>query len=118
MVGQVHYENADNAAPIRTIVYFKASLTGDQPADVNNYKKGPASFLHESTVDQWFSESQFESYRQLGYHAALTSIGGTSAAIASLEFRDRPGTTNLRSALEKSVEGAPGIRVWISLCFS
>jgi hypothetical protein len=26
-------------------------------------------FPHESTVDQFFSESQFESYRMLGRHA-------------------------------------------------
>jgi hypothetical protein len=27
-------------------------------------------FPHESTADQWFGESQFESYRALGYHVA------------------------------------------------
>jgi hypothetical protein len=43
---------------------------------VRNYKKEHASFPHESTVDQWFSESQFESYRQLGYHEVLASIEG------------------------------------------
>jgi hypothetical protein len=76
VVGQIHYENADKTAPMGTIVYFKASLTGDEPADVKNYKKQHASFPHESTIDQWFSESQFESYRQLGYHEMLASIEG------------------------------------------
>ena len=27
--------------------------------------------LHETTVDQMFSEEQFEAYRALGYHAAF-----------------------------------------------
>lgn len=51
------------------IVYFKASLNGTEPKDVFNYKSVHPEFPHESTADQWFSESQFESYRALGAHA-------------------------------------------------
>jgi len=80
-VGEIHYENADLKAPVGTLVYFKASLTGDEPTDVTNYKKRNTSFPHESTVDQWFSESQFESYRQLGYHAVWSSIRATPRTI-------------------------------------
>ena len=79
-VGTIHYEYADRAAPTGTIVYFKASLIGDESADVKNYKKGHASFPHEPTIDQWFSESQFESYRQLGYQAVFNSIKGMPPA--------------------------------------
>jgi hypothetical protein len=84
-IGTIHYEYADRAARSGTIVYFKASMTGDEATDVNNYKKAHASFPHESTIDQWFSESQFESYRQLGYHAVTTSIQGMPAAPKPLE---------------------------------
>jgi hypothetical protein len=77
-VGTIHYEYADINAPTGTIIYFKASLTGNESADVRNYKKEHDAFPHESTVDQWFSESQFESYRQLGYEAVYYSIRGTS----------------------------------------
>ena len=73
-IGTIHYEQADAQAPPGRIIYFKASLTGDEPADVKNYKKAHSSFPHESTADQWFSESQFESYRQLGYHEVWTSF--------------------------------------------
>jgi hypothetical protein len=73
-VGTIHYENVDLKAPTGTIIYFKASLTGDEPADVSNYVKTHDTFPHESTVDQWFSESQFESYRVLGYHEVTSSI--------------------------------------------
>jgi len=47
-------------------------LTGREPADVLAYAKQTVDsrkesrFPHEATADQWFSESQFESYRQLG----------------------------------------------------
>lgn len=75
-VGTIHYENADVDARTGTIIYFKASLTGDEPGDVENYKKDHPTFPHESTADQWFAESQFESYRELGYHAVTSSIKG------------------------------------------
>jgi hypothetical protein len=36
------------------------------PGDVQNYKLQHLHFPHDSTADQWFTESQFESYRRLG----------------------------------------------------
>ncbi|MGB0013188.1 MAG: hypothetical protein WBQ03_16380 [Candidatus Sulfotelmatobacter sp.] len=54
------------------VVYIKSSLTGDEPADVLNYKREDSAFPHDSTVNQWFSESQFESYRRLGHHVAFS----------------------------------------------
>jgi len=36
------------------------------PGDVQNYKLQHANFPHDSTAEQWFTESQFESYRALG----------------------------------------------------
>lgn len=79
-LGTVHYENADLKAPQGKILYIKASLTGDEPTDVQNYKKTSDPFPHESTIDQWFSESQFESYRTLGYHIVYSSIASTPEA--------------------------------------
>jgi len=78
-VGTIHYENADLNAPTGTIVYFKASLTGDESTDVKDYKDAHDAFPHESTIDQWFSESQFESYRNLGYHAVIASTTPSTA---------------------------------------
>lgn len=79
-IGTIHYEHADVNAPTGKIIYIKASLTGDEPTDVQNYKKTCDAFPHESTIDQWFSESQFESYRKLGYHEVLSSIQGSLPA--------------------------------------
>jgi hypothetical protein len=75
-VGTIHYETVDMHAPTGTIIYFKASLTSDESADIKNYSKIHGTFPHESTVDQWFSESQFESYRELGYHEVMSSMQG------------------------------------------
>lgn len=54
------------------IVYLKATLTGDEPADLLSYKKEHHAYPHDTTLNQWFTESQFESYRQLGHHVAQT----------------------------------------------
>jgi hypothetical protein len=69
-VGVISYEKArtDPTAKPGILIYIKASLTGDEPADVLEYKYSQADFPHDSTADQWFSESQFESYRKLGEH--------------------------------------------------
>jgi hypothetical protein len=36
-----------------------------------NYNRQHAGFPNETTLNQWFTESQFESYRRLGYHSVL-----------------------------------------------
>lgn len=71
-VGRIRYDKVDPAAEPGIVVYLKASLNGDEPADVLNYAADHPDFPHESTGDQWFGESQFESYRKLGEHVALT----------------------------------------------
>ncbi|HYH40665.1 MAG TPA: patatin-like phospholipase family protein [Burkholderiales bacterium] len=54
--------------PAGYLLYLKPSLTGNEPSDVAQYAAACPAFPHESTNDQWFSESQFESYRRLGFH--------------------------------------------------
>ena len=58
-----------------TLLYIKSSLTGDEPTDVLRYAAEHPAFPHESTSDQFFDESQFESYRALGYHIAHEVFG-------------------------------------------
>jgi hypothetical protein len=69
-VGSIHYEDVDTWASPGTLFYIKPSLTGDEPSDVRNYVSEHRDFPHESTADQFFGESQFESYRVLGEHIA------------------------------------------------
>jgi len=54
------------------LLYIKASVTGDEPADVELYRRQFPVFPQESTADQFFTESQFESYRRLGLHCVRT----------------------------------------------
>jgi hypothetical protein len=68
-----HFAIADITYPggqTGKLIYLKSSLTGDEPADILGYHARVSLFPHESTADQWFDESQFESYRCLGQHIA------------------------------------------------
>jgi hypothetical protein len=56
------------------LVYLKSSLTGDEDSDVLQYKTESPSFPHEPTSDQFFTETQFESYRTLGQHVVEASF--------------------------------------------
>jgi hypothetical protein len=56
------------------IVYLKSSLVGDEPADLLTYKLRHDVFPHDMTSNQWFAETQFESYRRLGHHVAMSAI--------------------------------------------
>jgi hypothetical protein len=64
-VGEIDYEPGKETDK-GTLIYIKPAICGREPKDVFNYKQMNPAFPHESTADQFFSESQFESYRALG----------------------------------------------------
>jgi hypothetical protein len=49
-------------------LYIKATLMGDEPEDVCHYHRAHPDFPQETTIDQFFDEAQWESYRRLGLH--------------------------------------------------
>jgi len=68
-VGRIVYRAVDGpSVEDGALIYIKTSLTGNEPRDVLTYAAENLTFPHQSTADQWFDESQFESYRRLGYH--------------------------------------------------
>ncbi len=75
-VGRVRYAvtRADREHDFGYLVYLKPTLTGEEPTDVEAYRARHPQFPHESTMDQWLGESQFESYRALGEHCADTLL--------------------------------------------
>ncbi|MEK6260601.1 MAG: patatin-like phospholipase family protein [Planctomycetota bacterium] len=56
------------------IIWIKNSLTGDEPGDLVNHAAMHPRFPYDLTLDQFFSEPQFESYRALGIHSVLKSL--------------------------------------------
>ena len=73
--GTIRYSVVDGTTSDGSLIYIKPTIFGDEPPDVTNYAAAHPEFPHEPTTDQWFSESQLESYRLLGLHA-IESICG------------------------------------------
>jgi len=68
-IGVIDYPAADDGGEEGVILYVKAGYHKDRifNVGVRNYAAANPAFPHESTGDQFFSESQFESYRALGF---------------------------------------------------
>ncbi len=62
VTGSIHYPSG----AIGKILYIKTAFTEGLPADLVNYHKQHHAFPNDTTLNQWFTESQFESYRRLG----------------------------------------------------
>jgi hypothetical protein len=75
-IGQITYPDDQFGERKGLLIYIKASLTGDENDYIFDYKKRHSDFPHETTLDQWFSEEQFEAYRALGFHAAYGLFSG------------------------------------------
>jgi hypothetical protein len=63
-----------------TLVWFRPSLTLRESADVRQYALENRAFPQQATTDQWFDESQFESYRKLGESCADEAFRPLNAA--------------------------------------
>jgi hypothetical protein len=74
-IGKIGYKHADHSKadnqgePIENghIIYIKPAYHHTETsAAIRSYATAHPDFPHESTANQWFTESQFESYRSLG----------------------------------------------------
>jgi len=76
--GTIKYTEMDHGPNAKdgVFVYIKPAFYGrHEPKDIYNYARSNPAFPHESTLgDQFFSESQFESYRSLGEYVILDEI--------------------------------------------
>mgnify|MGYP000022801064 CR=1 FL=1 len=61
--GEITYNDGSKAA----LVYIKPCLISGLSEDIYGYQRQNPSFPHQSTTDQFFDESQFEAYRELGF---------------------------------------------------
>lgn len=76
-IGTIRYSCVDDGPGTDgVLIYLKPAFYGNEPADIFNYAQANETFPHETTVDQWFSEPQFESYRMLGFYIINNVICG------------------------------------------
>jgi len=67
-IARVSYDCREE--PQSALIYLKPTIMGDEPLDVLQYHVEYPSFPQQTTVDQFFDEAQWESYRALGEHIA------------------------------------------------
>ena len=79
-IGKIYYPGGEGI-----LLYVKASLSGDESDYVIDYKRRNVSFPHETTGDQFFTEEQFEVYRNLGFHALTGVFSGRDEVATSIE---------------------------------
>ena len=96
-IGFIDYKAADgDGSSNGTILYIKPALHWTEPAGIASYAAAHSTFPHETTADQWFTESQFESYRSLGFEITDQILGTKDIVISAPE------------APEEDVAAAPG----------
>ena len=70
VTGTIKYMNEKTGKYDKTgkIIYVKTTVIEDHlPEDIYGYKRAHKNFPDESTANQFFDETQFEAYRELGY---------------------------------------------------
>jgi len=77
VIGKIRYPDDREG----TLIYLKPSLSADLPQDVLAYARLAQAFPHQSTIDQFFDEAQFESYRALGFACASAAIDAITNAV-------------------------------------
>lgn len=68
--GEINYLNEETKEYDKSskVIYIKTGVTYEGlPEDIHGYKRAHKDFPDESTANQFFDETQFEAYRELGY---------------------------------------------------
>jgi hypothetical protein len=65
-IARIRYSLVDATKEDGLLLYIKPMLRGNEPPDVVSYNTNHGDFPHQTTADQFFDESQTESYRMLG----------------------------------------------------
>lgn len=76
-VGEITYptplEAGDPTSCRGTLIFAKALLTPDMPAQLLAYAQAQQIFPRDGTGDQWFSGDQFDAYQELGRYVGASA---------------------------------------------
>ncbi len=90
--GEIQYGPNETA----TLIYIKASLSGDESDYILDYKRRNRAFPHETTGDQFFSEEQLEAYRALGFHIMKGLLTGEIPFVVAPDSKEPEDKKRLR----------------------
>ena len=91
-IGEIDYPAADGGGKPGVILYIKPGYHGSEiTAGIRSYAIANHDFPHDSTANQWFGESQMESYRALGFEitdsllrAAVEKLNGNNPSLQAI----------------------------------
>ena len=86
MIGDITYCNEPRSNG--KLVYIKPAACADAPVSVVAYGTKSPLFPQEPTIDQWFNESQFSAYLQLGEHIGAKLLAEMPASKHVNEWAD------------------------------
>ncbi|HEY2619190.1 MAG TPA: patatin-like phospholipase family protein [Acetobacteraceae bacterium] len=110
--GKIKYDGGHSGE----LLYIKPSFLAGIPADVRSYGAEHKAFPHESTLDQWFTESQFESYRMLGRYQMAELVGDDAKPAELATMFETARVAGLPSQKPPAdAAGCDGIRVLASV---
>ena len=69
-IGRIRYSALNEDLDDGYLIYIKPAITARTSVDILQYRSVNTDFPQQSTVDQWYTESQFESHRKLGQETA------------------------------------------------
>ena len=79
-VATIRYSAVDPTQNDGHLIYVKPMMLGNEPPDVSTYHASHPDFPHQSTGNQWYDESQTESYRMLGLFTMSEIAAGWNRA--------------------------------------
>ena len=74
-VARIGYSKVDGECEDGYLVYVKPMFLGNESPDIQSFHAEQLEFPQQATSDQWFNESQTESYRMLGLETMDEILG-------------------------------------------
>lgn len=96
-IGRIDYGEDEHGV----LIYIKSCMSGDESDMIRDYRRRYPQFPHQTTLDQFFNEEQFEVYRALGFHATRNFFIGKDrfAGLKSCPMQDWPSLVRRALAL-------------------
>lgn len=96
-LGRIQYTDED----FGVLIYIKSCISGDENDLIRDYRRRNPTFPHETTLDQFLTEEQFEVYRALGFHATKSFFSGQDRFGFSPSHASAAWTELVRRALTR-----------------
>jgi hypothetical protein len=114
----VYPESKDEPEQSGEILYLKPWLPTDAPVELTAFKTVKPDFPHAATANQFFTETDFESYRHLGEHLterALSAAHPTDSLSLDVLFNalrqpNQKGEPDLSNSRHDDKEDAPVVQ--------